>query len=131
MTYLTKTKGFTLIEVMVALFILSLVLGSAVQMVHQYSDERLRIRERFFANQVAWNHLFERYQHSQKWTASAGLSNLKTKGVDKQAGQDWRWEIKVERLWGKTCIAIKPSLVPLIVKITRPPWLFTWLKIRC
>ena len=43
----TKKKGFTLIEVMVALFILSLVLGSAVQMVHQYSDERLRIREHF------------------------------------------------------------------------------------
>ncbi len=70
-------------------------------MVHQYSDERLRIRERFFANQVAWNHLFERYQHSQKWTASAGLSNLKTKGVDKQAGQDWRWEIKVEKAMGQ------------------------------
>jgi type II secretion system protein I len=101
MTYSTKTKGFTLIEVMVALFILSLVLGSAVQMVHQYSDERLRIRERFFANQVAWNHLFERYQHSQKWTASAGLSNLTTKGVDKQAGQDWRWEIKVEKAMGQ------------------------------
>ncbi|MBT5104180.1 MAG: prepilin-type N-terminal cleavage/methylation domain-containing protein, partial [Porticoccaceae bacterium] len=59
MKYSTKKKGFTLIEVMVALFILSLVLGSAVQMVHQYSDERLRIRERFFANQVAWNHLLE------------------------------------------------------------------------
>jgi type II secretion system protein I len=101
MTYSTKTKGFTLIEVMVALFILSLVLGSAVQMVHQYSDERLRIREHFFANQVAWNHLFERYQHSQKWTASAGLSSLKTKGVDKQAGQDWRWEIKVEKAMGQ------------------------------
>lgn len=101
MTYSTKTKGFTLIEVMVALFILSLVLGSAVQMVHQYSDERLRIRERFFANQVAWNHLFERYQHSQKWTASEGLSNLKTKGVDKQAGQDWRWEMKVEKAMGQ------------------------------
>lgn len=97
----TKKKGFTLIEVMVALFILSLVLGSAVQMVHQYSDERLRIRERFFANQVAWNHLFERYQHSQKWTASEGLSNLKTKGVDKQAGQDWRWEMKVEKAMGQ------------------------------
>lgn len=101
MKYSTKKKGFTLIEVMVALFILSLVLGSAVQMVHQYSDERLRIRERFFANQVAWNHLFERYQHSQKWTASEGLSNLKTKGVDKQAGQDWRWEMKVEKAMGQ------------------------------
>lgn len=101
MKYSTKKKGFTLIEVMVALFILSLVLGSAVQMVHQYSDERLRIRERFFANQVAWNHLLERYQHSQKWTASAGLSNLKNKGVDKQAGQDWRWEVKVEKAMGQ------------------------------
>jgi type II secretion system protein I len=97
----TKNRGFTLIEVMVALFILSLVLSSAVQMVHQYSDERLRIRERFFANQVAWNHLLERYQHSQKWSVSLDSSNLKTKGVDEQAGQDWRWEMKIEKAMGQ------------------------------
>ncbi|MFQ3345904.1 MAG: type II secretion system protein I [Porticoccaceae bacterium] len=97
----TKNRGFTLIEVMVALFILSLVLSSAVQMVHQYSDERLRIRERFFANQVAWNHLLERYQHSQKWSVSLDSANLKTKGVDEQAGQDWRWEMKIEKAMGQ------------------------------
>ena len=38
---------------------------------------------------------------TQKWTASEGLSNLKTKGVDKQAGQDWRWEMKVEKAMGQ------------------------------
>jgi len=96
-----KNTGFTLIEVMVALFILSLVLSSAVQMVHQYSDERLRIRERFFANQVAWNHLLERYEHSQKWSVSTRSSTLKTKGVDEQAGQDWRWEMKIEKAMGQ------------------------------
>jgi type II secretion system protein I len=94
----TENRGFTLIEVMVALFILSLVLSSAVQMVHQYSDERLRIRERFFANQVAWNHLLERYEHSQKWSVSP---DLKTKGIDEQAGQDWRWEMKIEKAMGQ------------------------------
>ena len=94
----TENRGFTLIEVMVALFILSLVLSSAVQMVHQYSDERLRIRERFFSNQVAWNHLLERYEHSQKWSVSP---DLKIKGIDVQAGQDWRWEMKIEKAMGQ------------------------------
>jgi type II secretion system protein I len=101
MKYVTKNRGFTLIEVMVALFILSLVLSSAVHMVNQYSDERLRIRERFFANQVAWNHLLERYEHSQNWSVRSGSSNLKTKGVDEQAGQDWRWEMKIEKAMGQ------------------------------
>ena len=57
-----KAKGFTLIEVAVALVILSWVLGSAIFMVQQYADERLRLRERFFSSSVAWNRLMERYQ---------------------------------------------------------------------
>jgi type II secretion system protein I len=83
-------RGFTLIEVVIALFILSWVLSSAIYMVHQYADERVRLRERFLANQVAWNHLMEHYQQSQK-----------KKGVDEQAGQKWRWEIQIEKAMGQ------------------------------
>ena len=69
-------RGFTLIEVVIALFILSWVLSSAIYMVHQYADERVRLRERFLANQVAWNHLMEHYQQSQKWTTGAKAQSL-------------------------------------------------------
>ena len=94
-------RGFTLIEVVIALFILSWVLSSAIYMVHQYADERVRLRERFLANQVAWNHLMEHYQQSQKWTTGANAQSLKKKGVDEQAGQKWRWEIQIEKAMGQ------------------------------
>ena len=97
----TNSRGFTLIEVVMALFILSLVLSSTLFAVHQYADERLRIRDRILANQVAWNHLMESYQHSQKLASRSPGDSLKTKGVDTQGGQDWRWEIKVEKAMGQ------------------------------
>jgi len=51
MTDYTKAKsaaGFTLIEVVVALAILSWVLGSTLYVVQQYADERLKLRQGFF-----------------------------------------------------------------------------------
>ena len=95
------SRGFTLIEVVIALFILGWVLSSAIYMVHQYADERVRLRERFLANQVAWNHLMEHYQQSQKWISSGSSPSLKKKGVDEQAGQKWRWEIQIEKAMGQ------------------------------
>ena len=68
MSYYPKTRsaaGFTLIEVVVALAILSWVLGGALYLVQQYADERLKLRQGFFATQVSWNRLLERYQDSQ------------------------------------------------------------------
>lgn len=90
-----------MIEVVIALFILGWVLSSAIYMVHQYADERVRLRERFLANQVAWNHLMEHYQQSQKWISSGSSPSLKKKGVDEQAGQKWRWEIQIEKAMGQ------------------------------
>ena len=94
-------RGFTLIEVVVALFILSLVLSSAIFSVHQYADERVLIRDRFLANQVAWNHLMERYQYSKKWSPKRLATGFKTKGVDEQGGQSWQWEMKIEKANGQ------------------------------
>ena len=94
-------RGFTLIEVSVALVILSLVLGGAISMVQQYADERIRLRERFFSNSVGWNRLMQRYQYAQGWVAANERDSDATQGVDEQAGQDWRWKIKVEAALGK------------------------------
>ena len=74
-----KNFGFTLIELVVALFILSLVLSSAIYSVQQYADERVLLKDRFFAHNVAWNQLMKRYQVSQAWSATSNKIVLKKK----------------------------------------------------
>ncbi len=96
-----RSQGFTLIEVAVALAILSLVLGGALSVVSQYSDERLRLRERTFATQVSWNRLLERYQFAQNWIPITERSSLQGKGLDEQYGQEWRWQLNVEEALGQ------------------------------
>lgn len=96
-----RSNGFTLIEVAVALAILSWVLGSAIYLVSQYGDERFRLRERFFATQVSWNRLMERHQYAQGWVPASERSELQSKGVDDQLGRGWRWELSVEEAAGE------------------------------
>jgi type II secretion system protein I len=93
--------GFTLMEVAVALLILSTVLASSLQLVNQYADERERMRDRFLANQVAWNNLMEQYRSVQKWPSGSGSAERSTKGVELQGDRDWRWELKVEEAMGQ------------------------------
>ena len=95
-----RARGFTLIEVAVALAILGWVMGSALYLVQQYADERIRLREQFYASQVSWNRLLERYQDSEKWISKQQTSNRQTKGVASQGGQDWRWRMDIQQAMG-------------------------------
>ena len=101
MSRLTRVGGFTLIEVAVALTILSLVVTGALTVVSQYSDERLRLRERAFATQVSWNRLLERYQIAEKWVSATQRGTVASNGVDKQYGQQWRWQMSTEAAMGQ------------------------------
>lgn len=58
----SAARGFTLIEVLVALVIIAYVGLSTQERIGQFLDERLRLLERQQAHWVAWNELMKEYQ---------------------------------------------------------------------
>ena len=93
--------GFTLLEVVIALLILSTVLTSSLQLVHRYADQRITMQDRIAANQVAWNRLMERYQIAENWIPAKGLGALRIRGVDEESDRNWQWELKIEEAAGQ------------------------------
>lgn len=92
--------GFTLIEVAVALSILGWVMGSALYLVQQYADERVRLREQVYSAQVSWNHLIQHYQDAERWSEKSKKSKRPVRGVDIQGDNKWRWKLEVKEAMG-------------------------------
>ena len=95
-----SNAGFTLIELVVALFILSLVLSGAIYSIQQYADERLMMKDRLYSHNVAWNQLMKRYQVSQNGTVKNRTMELKSKGKEVQGRTDWEWALDIEKATG-------------------------------
>lgn len=101
MQKMAAQRGFTLIEVLVALTILAWVLGSVFFAVSQYADERLMMRERFYENQVAWNQLLDNYQKSRGWSSVTENTQIELQGVEEQGGRNWNWQLQIVPAMGK------------------------------
>jgi type II secretion system protein I len=93
--------GFTLIEVVVALAILGWVMGSTVFLVKQYADQRLMMRERFYAGQVAWNELMEEYREARGMVSSTEIRRDETEGATINGHQNWIWSMQITPALGQ------------------------------
>ncbi len=97
----SQIRGFTLLEVAIALLILGIVLTSSLQLIHRYADQRITMQDRIAANQVAWNRLMERYQIAENWIPANGLGVQRTRGVEEESDRNWQWELKIEEAAGQ------------------------------
>jgi len=85
-----QVAGFTLIEVMVALAVISIAFSDVLKSVNSTVHNGMYLRDRTFAHWVALNEV-GRIQVRQEWLAPGA-----TEGTSQMAGQEWRWSVTVQ-----------------------------------
>lgn len=85
------SRGFTLVEVLVALVIVAYVGISAQQRLGQFLDERAAMQSRHEAHWVAWNELMRSYQQSV-WGNINGEEKLSSRGDTRFLGHTWFYQ---------------------------------------
>lgn len=82
-------RGFTLLEVLVALAFLAIMLGSLFSEMSQYGHNGAMLKEKTLAGWVARNQVVE-WQLLKPWPGE-----LRKKGKEKMAGHEWAWSVKI------------------------------------
>lgn len=83
--HIKKHLGFTLLEVMVALFIVAVSLGGAVKVIGNAAANSSRMSNKTFANWVALNQM-AKLRITKEWPKFGEV-----KGDDEMAGRKWIW----------------------------------------
>ena len=78
-------SGFTLLEVMVALFIVAVALGGVIKVMGNAAQNTSRLTNKTFAQWVGVNKITE-LKIKQEWPKFG-----EAKGEDEMANQKWRW----------------------------------------
>lgn len=80
-----KTKGFTLLEVMVALFVVAIALGGVIKVMGNAARNSSRLSDRTFAQWVALNELAE-LRIKKSWPKLGEV-----KGEQDMVDRKWNW----------------------------------------
>lgn len=84
-------KGFTLLEVMIALFFIAITMGAVIESGSSAIMRSSILKEKTIASWVAQNQL-ALYRAKKTWT---NISNKS--GVVEMAGTAWRWKMKISK----------------------------------
>lgn len=80
-----NNSGFTLLEVMVALFVVAIALGGAIKVMGNAAQNSSRLSQKAFAQWVALN------QIAKLKTTKAWPKYDETNGESEMASQKWKW----------------------------------------
>ena len=89
-----RTKGFTLVEVMVALAIVAIALPAVMMALYQQADDTAYLRDKTIAQMVAANQLA---QMRLVVGATRNLQTGKDSGVSTMVERDWYWWLETKK----------------------------------
>lgn len=84
-----RARGFTLLEILVALAVLALAMGALVQAAGDYTRNQAYLRDRTLAEWVARNRLVQQ-QLAADWPSIG-----RKRGEVEFGGREWRWVMQV------------------------------------
>jgi general secretion pathway protein I len=85
-----SARGFTLLEVLVALTVIALALGSIIKVVGSGAANASYLRDKTFAHWVASNRLAQMQLKDDPWPSRGG-----DEGEVEMAGREWFWTSEV------------------------------------
>ena len=88
-----RRHGFTLIEVMISVLVLSVALGASVSVLGQYADVQGRLERRYIAHLIAWNELVRSFSYGEMELGKKKSANVLSKMVE---FADARWRVNVD-----------------------------------
>lgn len=93
-------RGFTLIEVMVALLVVAIAYAGVATAISDFADQRLLLIDRQVSHRIAWNRMMEQFMLSRG--IALNQPNLDGhRGVVAARGIDWQWEMTEQKASGK------------------------------
>lgn len=85
------SRGFTLLEILVALAVLALSMGAVIKATSEYTGNTAHLRDRTFANWVARDVLNE-FQVTGEWPPVG-----ERKGSSAMGQHEWRWVARISQ----------------------------------
>jgi general secretion pathway protein I len=110
-----KSKGFTLLEVLVAMVILSISLLAVIKVVSEITNSAIYLQDKTIAQWVAMNKVAE--LRLAKKLPDTGRSN----GENEMAGRNWRWDVVVKKTAYPTLREIEVGVKPASDDSDAPP----------
>ena len=86
-----NSRGFTLLEILIALAVLALAMGAVIKSTSDYTGSHAYLHARTMANWVARNVMVE-YQVANEWPRVG-----ERKGTRDMGRQEWRWLARISQ----------------------------------